>query len=163
MYFWSAFIHIIIACFWIGGMLFTAAILVPATRKKLAQQRGILFTELGTRFSRLSWILFPILIITGITALLGRGYTGEELLSLQFWQSQYGSTLFNKLTAFSIMLIVAALHDFWLGPRAATLMENDPDSETTIRYRKASSWGGRINLILGITILYFAVSLVRWQ
>lgn len=162
MYFWSSLIHIIIACFWIGGMLFTAAILVPATRKKLAHQRGLLFTELGTRFSRLSWILFPILIITGITALLGRGYTGIELLSLHFWESQYGSTLFNKLTAFSLMLIVAAIHDFWLGPKAAEMMERNPDSDVTSRYRKASSWGGRINLILGFVILYFAVSLVRW-
>jgi copper resistance protein D len=162
MYFWSAFIHVIIACFWIGGMLFTAAILVPATRKRLASQRGLLFTELGTRFSRLSWILFPILILTGFTALIGRGYSLAELTSLPFWQSAYGSTLFNKLTAFSVMLLVAALHDFWLGPKAAELMEEQPGSQTTRRYRKASSWGGRINLLLGLLILYFAVSLVRW-
>jgi putative copper export protein len=162
MYFWSAFIHIIIACFWIGGMLFTAAILVPATRKKLAAQRGLLFTELGSRFSRLSWLLFPILLITGITALLGRGFTVDNLISIEFWKSEYGAKLFNKLIAFSLMLIVAAIHDFWLGPKAAELMENDPESETAIRYRKASSWGGRINLMLGLAILYFAVSLVRW-
>ena len=162
MYFWSAFIHIVIACFWVGGMLFTAVILVPATRKKLAPHRGLLFTELGTRFSKISWILFPVLLITGITALFGRGYTGEDLISMNFWQSQYGSTLFNKLTAFSLMLIVAALHDYWFGPKAAELMESDPDSKKTDTYRKASSWGGRINLILGLIILYFAVSLVRW-
>ncbi len=162
MYFWSAFIHVVIACFWIGGMLFTAAILVPATRKRLASQRALLFTELGTRFSRLSWILFPILILTGITALIGRGYSVAELTSLPFWQSTYGSTLFNKLAAFGLMLLVAALHDFWLGPRAAELMEKQPGSQITRRYRKASSWGGRINLLLGLLILYFAVSLVRW-
>jgi copper resistance protein D len=162
MYFWSAFIHVIIACFWIGGMLFTAAILVPATRKRLASQRGLLFTELGTRFSRLSWILFPMLILTGITALIGRGFTFAELASLSFWQTAYGSTLFNKLTAFGLMLIAAALHDFWLGPKAARLMEEQPDSPVTLNYRKASSWGGRINLLLGLVILYFAVSLVRW-
>lgn len=162
MNFWSVFVHITIVCFWIGGMIFTAAVLVPATRKKLAAQRGLLFTELGTRFSRLSWLLFPILLITGITALLGRGFSIQDLISVTFWQSEYGSTLFSKLIAFSLMLIVAAIHDFWLGPKAAELMEKDPDSETTYRYRKASSWGGRINLILGLIILYFAVSLVRW-
>ena len=161
MYFWSALIHILIACFWIGGMLFTAAILVPATRKKLASQRGLLFTELGTRFSRLSWLLFPILLLTGITALIGRGYTAAELLSSTFWKSHYGSTLFYKLIAFSVMLIVTAIHDFWLGPMAAELMEKRPDNRLTDRYRKASSWGGRLNLILGLLILYFAVSLVR--
>lgn len=51
---------------------------------------------------------------------------------------------------------------FWLGPKAAELMENDPGSINAKRYRNASSWGGRINLILGLVILYFAVSLVRW-
>lgn len=67
MYIWSVFLHLIFVTFWIGGMLFTAAVLVPATRKKLAHQRGLLFKELGTRFSRLSWIIFPLLIITGIS------------------------------------------------------------------------------------------------
>ncbi|WP_069131226.1 CopD family protein [Rhodohalobacter halophilus] len=162
MYVWSALIHIIIACFWIGGMLFMVAILVPATRNKLASQRGLLFTELGTRFSRMSWLLFPILFITGITALLGRGYSIQDLLSMSFWKSMYGTTLLNKLTVFSLMLIVTAIHDFWLGPKAATLMDSKPDSDLTKTYRKASSWGGRINLVLGLVILYFAVSLVRW-
>src|SRR5690625_6215364 len=90
MYAWAIFIHLIFAAFWLGGMLFTAAVLVPATRKKLASQRGKLFTELGTRFSRLSWVAFPILILTGVTALLGKGYSWPYLLSAPFWESIYG-------------------------------------------------------------------------
>ncbi len=85
----SVFLHLVFVAFWLGGMLFTAAVLVPATRKKLKNQRGLLFTELGTRFSRISWILFPLLIITGTTALLGKGFTLEALLSSQFWSSGY--------------------------------------------------------------------------
>ncbi len=162
MYTWSVFIHLIIACFWMGGMLFTAAILVPAARNKLAEHRGLLFIELGTRFSRLSWFLFPVLIATGITALLGKGITVEELLTINFWQSRYGSTLFVKLIFFSLVLIVSGLHDFWLGPKAASLLEKGKTDQKTDLFRKASSWGGRVNLILGLIIIYFAVSLVRW-
>lgn len=162
MYIWSVFIHIIIACFWIGGMLFTAVILVPATRKNLAAYRSLLFIELGTRFSRLSWFLFPVLIATGITALLGKGYAADELLSPDFWRLQYGTTLFKKLILFSLVLIISGVHDFWLGPRAAELLEKDKDNRLTGIYRKASSWGGRLNLVLGFIIVFFAVSLVRW-
>jgi copper resistance protein D len=162
MYIWSVYLHLIIAAFWIGGMLFTAAVLVPATRKKLAEQRGLLFTELGTRFSRLTWILFPLLIITGITALYGRGFDTGQLISASFWDSSYGSTLMGKLHFFALVLIISGIHDFWLGPKAALLMESDPDKPLTNRFRKAAGWVGRINLLLGLFILYYAVKLVRW-
>lgn len=161
MYTWSVFLHLIFVSFWIGGMLFTAAVLVPATRIKLASQKGLLFTELGTRFSRLSWILFPLLIITGITALLGRGFSVDDLLSSQFWGSTYGSTLMGKLHFFGLVLVISGIHDFWLGPKAAKLMVTEPDSVRTNRFRKATSWVGRINLILGLAILFYAVTLVR--
>lgn len=162
MYAWAIFIHLIFAAFWLGGMLFTAAVLVPATRKKLASQRGMLFTELGTRFSRLSWVAFPILILTGVTALLGKGYSWPYLLSSPFWESIYGSRLAWKLSFFGLMLIVSGVHDFWLGPKASLLMEREPGKKSTERYRKATSWVGRINLVLGLAILYFAVRLVRF-
>lgn len=161
MYQISVFLHILIAMFWIGGMLFTAAVLVPATRKKLADRRGELFTELGTRFSRLTWILFPLLILTGILALLGQGYELRHLISSDFWTNPYGSILMHKLLLFAVVLIISGVHDFWLGPKAARLMDSNPDSDYTRKIRKISSWAGRVNLLLGLIIVYFAVSLVR--
>lgn len=161
MYKWAVFIHLIFVTFWLGGMLFTAAVLVPATRTRLADMKGMLFTELGTRFSRLSWIIFPLLILTGILALLGRGFSVDILVSAQFWDTSYGSTLFTKLWLFGLMIIVSGLHDFWLGPKAAAMMDENPDAPETSRFRKASSWAGRINLLIGLGILFTAVSLVR--
>lgn len=161
MYTWSVFLHLIFVAFWLGGMLFTAGVLVPATRKKLAKQRGLLFTELGTRFSRLSWIIFPLLIITGIMAMLGRGFSFDTILSVDFWQTTYGSRLMGKLYLFALVLIVSGLHDFWLGPKAAELMDEEPDTQRTRIFRKATSWVGRFTLLLGLAILYFAVTLVR--
>ncbi len=161
MYQWSVFFHILIAMFWVGGMLFTAAILVPATRRQLAEQRGRLFTILGTRFSRLTWLLFPLLILTGITALLGKGFELSHLFTSGFWSTAYGSTLMHKLLLFALVLIISGLHDFWLGPKASQLMEDEPDQPHTQKIRKASSWLGRVNLVLGLIIVFFAVSLVR--
>lgn len=166
MYPWSVFIHVLIAMFWIGGMLFTAAILVPATRHRLAGMRGLLFTELGRRFSRLTWLMFPLLILTGYTALLSKGHTTEQLMSVTFWATPYGTLLGGKLSLFGAVLILSGLHDFWLGPKAAELMDrreedDEPAGRTAWRYRMASSWIGRINLLLGLVIVFLAVSLVR--
>lgn len=161
MYQWSVFLHILIAMFWIGGMLFTVAILVPATRRELARHRAKLFTVLGTRFSRLTWILFPLLILTGVLALSGRGYPLAELFSVDFWLTPYGSTLMYKLILFAGVLIISGIHDFWLGPKASQLMDRDPEGPYTQKIRKASSWAGRLNLVLGVIIVFFAVSLVR--
>ncbi len=129
----SVFLHILIAMFWIGGMLFTAAILVPATRKKLANRRGELFTELDTRFSRLTWILFPFLILIEILSLPGQGYQLRHLIT----------------------------SDLWVAPKASRLMHSQPKTDYTQKIRLISSWTGRVNLLLGLIIVYFAVSLVR--
>lgn len=161
MYTWAVFLHLIFVAFWIGGMLFTAAVLVPATRKKLASQRGLLFTELGTRFSRISWLIFPLLIFTGFTALIGRGFSVDTIFSPDFWSTAYGSRLFAKLHLFAFVIVLSGLHDFWLGPKAAKLIDENPGAIRTKRYRKATSWAGRINLLLGLGIVYLAVTLVR--
>jgi copper resistance protein D len=152
----------ILAAFWIGGMLFTAAILVPVSRDKLfVDRRAALFRKAGTLFSRISWVIFMAMIITGWTALLGMGYSSGDLLSSDFWNSPYGGTLLGKLHLFALVLIVSGIHDFWLGPRAVELMESNPDGEITGLFRKASSWVGRFNLLLGLIILWYAVNLVR--
>ncbi len=162
MYHLSVFIHIISAVFWIGGMLFTAAVLVPASRHQLlADKKGQFFALVGTKFSRISWILFLILIITGITNLLARGYTFADLTTFSFWNSYFGSTLSIKLHLFGAVLILSGLHDFYAGPKAAELMDKEPESDRTRRMRKLSSWLGRINLLLGLGILYYALKLLR--
>jgi len=148
--------------FWIGGMLFTVAVLVPASRHRLlAQKKGAFFTLIGRKFSRISWVLFLVLILTGITNLLTRGYALSDLGTSGFWSSNFGHTLLIKLHLFAIVLILSGIHDFYAGPKAAELMDWDADSSQTKTYRKISSWIGRLNLLLGLGILYYAMKLLR--
>lgn len=162
MYHLSIFIHIASAIFWIGGMLFTAGVLVPASRHQLLKnKKGAFFTLIGKKFSRISWILFIVLIVTGITNLLTRGYAPEQLLQSGFWTQAFGGNLFIKLNLFAAVLIVSGTHDFYAGPKAAQLMDEQPDSDITKRMRKISSWLGRLNLLLGLGILYYAMRLLR--
>ncbi|HEX6982612.1 MAG TPA: DUF4149 domain-containing protein [Balneolaceae bacterium] len=158
----AVYLHIASAIFWIGGMLFTAVVLVPASRHKLLEaKRGLLFTVIGKKFSRISWALFVVLIITGHIQLWARGFTIDILMTGDFWQTGFGATLHTKLHLFALVLIISGLHDFWLGPKAARLMDEQPAAEKTNRFRKITSWAGRINLLLGLLILYFAITLVR--
>lgn len=162
MYYLSVFIHVLSAMFWIGGMLFTVAVLVPASRHQLlANKKGQFFALIGKKFSRISWILFLILIITGITNLLARGFSIADLTTSTFWNSYLGTTLSVKLHLFGAVLILSGLHDFYAGPKAADLMDKEPESDRTKRMRKLSSWLGRINLLLGLGILYYALKLLR--
>ena len=162
MYHLSVFIHILSAMFWIGGMLFTAAVLVPASHHRLLKDRkGTLFTVIGKKFSRISWILFLILVVTGITNLLTRGYTIETLATSTFWNSHFGNTLSKKLYLFATVLIMSSIHDFYAGPKAAELMDEQPENFQTKRMQKLSRWLGRANLILGLAILYYAMQLIR--
>lgn len=158
----SLLVHIISAMFWMGGMLFFVAIIIPVSRRKVyAGFRGDLVNRIGRRFSRYSWVAFALLIITGITNLLTKGFSGVDLVSGQFWQSGYGATLHTKLHFFLLMLILSAVHDFYLGPTATRLMSEDPEAARTARMRKAAGWIGRINLLLGFVIVYYALSLGR--
>lgn len=162
MYYISVYIHILSAIFWIGGMMFTVAVLVPVSRDKLlVQRRGRFFKIIGERFSRISWILFLILGVTGLTNLVGRGIPLKSLLNASFWESGFGSHLFIKLHLFAGVLILSGVHDFYAGPKAAELIDKEPESPRAKRMRKASSWIGRINFMLGLAILYYAIRLTR--
>lgn len=162
MYYISVYIHILSAIFWIGGMMFTVAVLVPASRNKLlVQNRGTFFKIIGEKFSRISWVLFLILIITGLINLVGRGIPLESLVMASFWESQFGSHLFIKLHLFAGVLILSGVHDFYAGPKAARLIDEDDQAAQTQIFRKLSSWIGRINFLLGLAILYYAIRLTR--
>lgn len=162
MYYLSVYLHILSAVFWIGGMLFTIAVLVPASRDRLlVEKRGAFFKLIGEKFSRISWILFLVLIITGITNLTSRGIPVNSLLDSAFWQGPFGSRLFIKLHLFAAVLVLSGVHDFYAGPRAARLMDKDESASKTHLFRKITSWIGRINFVLGLVILYYAIRLTR--
>lgn len=143
-------------------MLFTVTVLVPASRHEmLKNKKGAFFTLIGEKFSRISWILFIVLIVTGITNLLTRGFTVDQLLTGSFWTNVFGGNLFIKLLLFSAVLVISGVHDFYAGPKAAELMDEQPESQKTKVMRKISSWLGRLNLLLGLGILYYALKLLR--
>src|SRR5690625_7975661 len=99
MYALFSWLHILLAMFWVGGMLFTVAVLVPMSRNKMFEnRRGELFSIAGTILSRISRVIFPLMIVTDLLALSGKGYAMCNMVTSRLIGSPYVHTLLNKRT-----------------------------------------------------------------
>lgn len=155
----TVLVHVTAALLWLGGMA-TFALLAPLLRTigdEGARQR--LFQRLGERFRIVGWICLAILFITGVLQLYLRGWWGAEVWgSEEFWRTPLGSALFGKLAAVAVMVTVQAAHDFWLGPRAGTADAGSAEARTL---RRRAALLARMNVFVGLVLLYFAVALAR--
>ena len=66
-----------------------------------------------------------------------------------------------KLVLVLLVLLLSAVHDFAVGPRAAALKRADPDSVRARSLGRLASRIARANLLLTLAILALAVMLVR--
>ncbi len=138
-------VHIIVASFWIGGMLFMVLVLSPYIRKLPESVKA--YQEVGRRYSRLGTVIgLPLLFITGLVNMKNFGFPISELLKPT---NPYTETLQVKFFLFLITFILAIFHDFYLGERSH-------QSENIKRVTRAV---GITNLIIGILIIYFATKL----
>ena len=158
----SVWLHIVAAAAWVGGMLFLGLVLIPiALREKYRALAPTLLHELALRFRSFGWLTLAILILTGVANLRLRGFTWGMLATAGFWASGFGAILKIKLILVAVLLVLGALHDFWIGPRTTTLWQSHPQAPQLARLRRLSSWMGRINLLLSLAIVALAVILVR--
>ncbi len=147
-------LHLSAAVFWIGGMLFISMVLAPRLGEiKSGPERMRLVSAIGTRFRNISWVAIGVLLITGITNLTLRGVDWSQLS-----QTDFGRHLMIKLTAVLAMLLLSAIHDFGLGPRATQLGMRGGGPEF-LALRRRVTWLARINLLLGIFVIFLAVGL----
>lgn len=160
LYLLNVTVHILAALLWLGGMFFLAAVGGPVLRGvEPPALRARLFEALGARFRTVGWITIAVLIATGIGNLHFRGLlSGAVLGAPEFWESGFGRALAWKLVSVTAMIVVSALHDFVLGPRASRL---DPGSPDALRARRRASWLARANALLGIIVVLAAVRLAR--
>ena len=160
MFYLNVTLHVLAALVWLGGMLFLAVVGAPVLRKvESPQLRAELFRALGQQFRLVGWICIGVLIATGFGNLYFRGFLhAATLFDGAFWQTRYGHSLGAKLGCVTLMLLVQAVHDFRHGPRSARLA---PGSEEARRMRAWAAWLARINAIVGIVLVYFAVRLAR--
>ncbi|TAK21852.1 MAG: copper resistance protein CopD [Chloroflexota bacterium] len=155
----SLTLHILAAMVWIGGMLFLALVIVPATRGLPPRERARFFDIVGRRFRFVGWISVGVLIVTGTLNAGLRGITWDVIASGAIVSSSYGQTLLAKLAVVAVMLVVTAQHDFVVGPASTrAAIEDAPELP---RLRRQSSALARAGGILGVLVVALAVLLSR--
>jgi uncharacterized membrane protein len=135
------FVHILSAIVWVGGMLFIALVLVPTARALGdAASRARLIRESGRRFRTVAWTALAVLVLTGV-------------LNLWLQPSLLESPRFHgKIGLVGLALLLSALHDFVLGPRAGL-----PGADPSTRLR--ASWIARANVLVALAIVLLGLSL----
>lgn len=141
----SVILHVLAACAWVGALVFFAAVVIPTVRREeYATVRAQLVRAVGGRYRVLGWIALSVLVVTGVSNLLLRGFGVDALSSAGFWRTDFGRTLAYKLVFVALALLSTAAHDFF-----------------ALRSRRVSSWLGRATLVFSLGAVVFAVYLVR--
>lgn len=146
-------LHLLAAVTWIGGMVFVAVVLVPLLRRlPQASVRVELLSAVGRRFRAVGWIAIGLLVVTGLATLV---LTGRPI----------GPVLVAKLALVAVMMALAALHDFVLGPRwvreRAALAGGGAaaDPAPNRNGRGAVTWLARLTLLLALVVLFLGLAL----
>ena len=159
LYFFTVTTHVLAAIVWLGGMI-AFAILAPALRS--VEDDGVrqrIFHVLGERFRMVGWICIAVLLVTGVGQLQLRGWWGAQFWGVAgFWSTNLGRALVLKLGTGALMLVIQAIHDFWLGPRAGMVT---PGTNEAVTLRRRAAHLARANALLGLVLIYFAVRLAR--
>lgn len=164
LYFLNVWIHILAAAVWTGGLIYTAAVVVPYAVSRPADERQRILRGLARRFRWMAWGSMVVLIVTGIGNLVLR------LTPIPVWQI-FNGDVFNpekverliaiwlpwKLMLVIVMIGLMAFHDV-TSIKAAKGHEGSPDSAPGSR---AGSRAAALATLVAILVLYVSVRLVR--
>jgi hypothetical protein len=85
----------------------------------------------------------------------------ENFAQREWLTSPFGHAVVCKLGLFALALVVSAIHDFVVGPRATLAVEHDPRSPAADKLRRQASLLGRANAFLALLLVALGVILVR--
>ncbi|MDB5104852.1 MAG: copper resistance [Fibrobacteres bacterium] len=158
----TVWLHILAAMVWIGGAAFIALVLVPAVRAPgFAPVAPSILRAGAMRFRTVGWISLAILVLTGCAILGFRGFGWNDCLTGAVFRGDFGKALAIKLILVTAILSISGFHDFYLGPKAAGIILEDPGSAAASAARKRAALFGRFVLGIGLFAVLAAVMLVR--
>ncbi len=152
-----AWLHVLAAVSWIGGMIFLSLVLAPVFRREgFDAERAELFRTIARRFRTVAWGAIAILLSTGPVLVSYRGIPVGDPLS---WPRVLGL----KLGLVAVLLILTMLHDKVLGPRTARMVAVPQEGRTPVDRALVivSSWLPRLALFLALAVVFVAVMLAR--
>ena len=120
----AVFIHILSAVVWLGGMLFLVLVLVPLYRRerKAGGDMGELLRQITQKFLPVAWTAMALLAVTGIY--IGWDHWGIRPGNFFSNGGHFVRILQIKTGLFLVVIVLSLVHDFLLGPRVLTMLEN---------------------------------------
>lgn len=151
-------VHVLAACLWIGGSLFLVVVLLPVLRTdRWSEHYRPLLRDIVIRFRSVAWGTLGVLVVTGTMLLVDRAGGQWDVVMGSAW----GRTIGIKITLVATILTLAAFHDWRTGPAAMKALAEDPTGSAAVRVRLVAMWVGRINILLGLIVIWLAVGLPR--
>ena len=132
-------LHVVGAAAWVGGLLYTGHLVVPAAARGAGGTLALL-----RRGRLVSWAAVALLIVTGLENL-------RSLAVITPW-------LAAKLLAVIALLALAAHRDFALLPRAIQTIERGGEPARALSGVRMLD---RVVLVLALVVLFLAVGIAR--
>ena len=161
MYQFLVFLHLIAAVTWLGGMLFLLMVMIPLARRNEAVGFGVLRIA-AEKFVWIAWA--AKFVLAGSGAYLAWTYWNVRPDTFFTGDTHFLDYLQRKTGIFIIVIILSAVHDFWLGPRMMDRLEAARSTGSPLPTgpgRLFVQWAARINLVLVIWVVVFAVWMTR--
>ncbi|MBI5468857.1 MAG: hypothetical protein HY891_06960 [Deltaproteobacteria bacterium] len=133
------FLHLLSSVVWIGGIIFTLLIAIPASKEVLGADAGKLMGGVSKRFTPFANYSILLLVITGVfLSFLHKG--------------SYMSAPFYLKTALAVTMIsIHFYRGILLAPKIA---RSEPSKKASLQ--KFSLALVRLNLALGVAVLFLA-------
>lgn len=143
MYATIVFIHVLAAIIWVGGSAFIAFALIPGLKGEDPQTRSELLRKTAGRFRIVGWVALLIGVGTGIHLAIPKMKMG---------------LVHGKMGLIVILLIAAAIHDWYIGPKVGAKVRAGEDPSG---YRKLAMILGQITFVLSVVMVYLGVRISR--
>lgn len=154
LYILSVWIHVLLACVWVGGMIYTAAVVIPFAVKHSPDERQRILRGLARKFRIIGWASVVLLIVTGYYNATQR-YALESGAGL-FDKTRVGFWLPRKLEFFVLMVLLVLFHDI-MSIRAA----KQSGYRDSAAGNRLGSIAAAIATLLALVVLYCSVRIVR--
>ena len=148
LYLLCCWLHLLAVTAWVGGMFFLVLILLPILRRQGTAATGQFLSQAAGRLRNLGWICLVILGVTGFAQMAHRGLV---------WNSN--PLILAKVILFGVIVLLSAVHDFWIGPAASRAMAVSSSHHLGLRRRALLM--GRLTGLLALVMVALGVCIVR--